>query len=184
MSALNSAAARAAAEPALGSSPLLRARNLFLIAGALGVVLALIMAFTGSGGAGLFYESWLYAFLMWIGASLGCFVLLTVVHMAGGSWGSMIMRPLEAGVATLPLMAVLLIPVLLGIGHLYDWSDPAYRAASPLVGAKEAMLNTPFFIVRSILYFVIWILGGWLLLRGSDRADSDPSGSVWFRLKG
>ncbi len=183
MSALNSAAARAAAEPSRDASPLLRARNLFLVAGAVGVILALIMALAGTGGAGLFYESWLYAFLVWIGASLGCFLLLTVVHMAGGSWGSMILRPLEAGVATLPLMAVLLIPVLLGIGHLYEWSDPAYVEASPLVGAKAGMLNTPFFIIRSILYFVIWILGGYLLLRGSDRADGDASGSVWFRLK-
>lgn len=183
MSALNSSAARAAAEPVLGGSPLVRSRNVLLAAGVVGLLAAVILAFTGDGGAGLFYESWLYAFLVWIGATLGCFVLLTVVHMAGGSWGAMIMRPLEAGVATLPLMAVLLIPVLLGIGHLYDWSDPAYRAASPLVGAKDAMLNTPFFIVRSILYFVIWILGGYLLLRGSDRADADPSGSVWFRLK-
>lgn len=180
MSALNSASGYVATAPS-AATPLLRARNLFFIAGALGLVIALIMAFTGSTS---FFESWLYAFLLWTGASLGCFVMLTVVHIAGGSWGALVMRPLEAGVAVLPLMAVFLIPLLFGIGDLYPWSDAAYVETHPLVGAKAALLNTPFFIVRSILYFVIWILGGWLLLRGSDRADADPSGTIWFRLKG
>src|SRR5690625_3633966 len=180
MSAIQSAAIAGRAEAGSPSS-LLRARNIFAALGIVGVVVGLNMAFSGATS---FFESWLYAFLTWFGAALGCFVLLTVVHMAGGSWGAMIMRPLEAGVATLPLLAVLFIPLLFGIGDLYPWSDPAYGAAEPLVGAKAGMLNTPFFIVRSILYFVIFILGGTMLLKGSDRADGDPSGKLWMRLKG
>ncbi len=181
MSALNSGA-MTAADRSAASSPLIRSRNIFLAAGVIGLVLAAILGF--SAGGGVFFESWLYAFMMWISASLGCFILLTVVHLAGGSWGSMILRPLEAGVATLPLMAILVIPVLLGIGHLFPWSDPAYVEASPLVGAKSAMLNTPFFIIRTVLYFVLWIFGGWLFLRASDRADRDSTGNTWFRIKG
>ncbi|HLR47264.1 MAG TPA: hypothetical protein VK092_08885, partial [Deinococcales bacterium] len=94
MSAIQSAAIAGRAEAGSPSS-LLRARNIFGALGIIGVVVGLIMAFSGATS---FFESWLYAFLTWFGAALGCFVLLTVVHMAGGSWGSMIMRPLEAGV--------------------------------------------------------------------------------------
>ncbi len=181
MSALNSGTYTAAERPA-DTSPLTRSRNLFMVAGAVGLIIAAIIGF--SSGGGVFFESWLYAFMTWTGASLGCFVLLTVVHMAGGSWGGMIMRPLEAGIGVLPLMAVFVIPVLLGIGHLYPWSDPATVEASALIGAKTLMLNTPFFVIRSVLYFAVWILGAWMFLRGSDRASAADGEAGWFRLKG
>lgn len=181
MSALNSGT-YTVTEQSQDASPLIRSRNMFLAAGVLGLILAAILGF--SAGGGIFFESWLYAFMMWVSAALGCFIMLTIVHLAGGSWGSMIMRPLEAGVATLPLLAILVIPVLLGIGHLYPWSDQAYVDATPLVGAKASMLNTPFFIVRTVLYFAIWIFGGWYFLRKSDQADRDATGDTWFRLKG
>src|SRR5690625_48371 len=121
MSAIQSAAYATGSEA--GQPPLLRARNIFGAIGIVGIVVALIMSFSGATS---FFEAWLYAFLTWFSAALGCFVLLTVVHMAGGAWGSMIMRPLEAGAGTLPLLAVLFIPLLFGLGDLYPWTSAEY----------------------------------------------------------
>ncbi len=151
-----------------------------LILGAAGLIGGVLL---GSGGA--FYESWLMAFLFWIGVSLGALALLSVGHMAGGSWSALIQRPLEASVSLLPIMALLFLPILFGMNMLFIWTDAAYVASHPLVAAKTAYLNTPFFIVRAGIYFGLWLLAAWLYLRGSARQDRDAaaSGAIGFRLK-
>lgn len=157
-------------------------QTLSLIVGAVSLAAALLLALLGSEG---FFESYLFAFLFWLGLSLGCLVMLFVQHLAGGSWGALIRRPLEAGVAVLPLLAVLFVPLLFGLGSLYEWTRPEYVANYPVVAAKSSYLNVPFFIARAVLYFTIWIGGALFFLRLSDRQDGEPekSGSIGYRMK-
>ena len=54
-----------------------------------------------------------------------------VYHMTGGSWGFLIRRILEAGMRTLPLLALFFLPIALGIDYLYVWAQPDAVAASP-----------------------------------------------------
>ncbi len=152
-------------ELAPGFERLLRAS---LVIGVLGIVASIVLAFFGLTG---FFQSYLYAYLFWFGLSAGCFVLLLVQHLAGGSWGALIRRPLEAGTMVLPLMALLFIPVLFGIGYLYEWSHADVVALNPLLQAKEAWLNVPFFIIRTVLYFAIWLAMAFYYTRLSDRQD-------------
>ena len=44
-------------------------------------------------------------------------------HLVGGAWGSRSAGPLEAATMTLPLMALLFLPIILGMGSLY-WAGP------------------------------------------------------------
>ena len=157
-----------------------RGPTVALLLGAVGLVGGVV-----AGMSGGFYESWLLAFLFWSGLALGHLLMLVVGHMACGSWSVVIQRPLEAGTSLLPLMALFFLPVLFGMNVLYVWTDPAYVAATPMVDAKAGYLNTPFFIVRAVVYFGLWILAAMLYLRGSAEQDRDPSGSgkVGYRLK-
>lgn len=152
-----------------------------LMVGLAGLLVALVTAFSSGGQA--FFQSYLYAFLFWMGLALGCLILLFVQHMAGGSWGALIRRPLEAGAMVLPVMALFFIPILLGMGSLYDdWLRPH----SVIVEAKTAYLNRPFFILRSLLYFAIWIFGAWYFFNASgkqDKADSHEGTRIGFGLK-
>jgi hypothetical protein len=80
-----------------------------------------------------------------------------------------IRRVLEAGAATLPLCALLLVPVLLSMSGLYEWvgahDDPHLQKIS-------GYLNVPFFVIRSAVYFAVWIgLATWLR-RLSIRQDT------------
>jgi hypothetical protein len=160
-----------------------------LIVGVIGLILTVIGAFITPD----FFQSYLYGFLFWIGLSLGCLVLLFVQAMAGGSWGAMIRRPLEAGAMVLPVMAIFFIPVLIGLfvsrtaeTPLYPWMNPDYVASHPLVAAKTLYLNPLFFIIRSILYFSIWIFGAMYFFRKSNEQDSNAANAarIGFRLKG
>jgi hypothetical protein len=160
-----------------------RLQNVSLLVGGVAVVAALVLALLGAGDT--FFQSYLYAFMFWLGLSLGCLVLLFVQHLAGGSWAAVIRRPLEAGVAVLPVLALLFIPLLFGLGSLYEWTHPEFLATHPIVAAKTAYLNVPFFIARAVLYFAIWIGGALFFLRMSNRQDRDleNSGAIGYRLK-
>ncbi len=156
------------------SSSLERWQRLATGAAIVGLVLTLVLFFLPFGG-GLdgFFESYLMGFIFWVGLSLGCLALLMIQHLAGGPWGAMVRRFLEAGSANITVMAVLFIPVLLGIGSLYLWADPAYVATHPIVEAKASYLNVPFFITRSVIYFATWIILTVLFRRWSARQDEN-----------
>jgi hypothetical protein len=87
-------------------------------------------------------------------------------HLTGGRWGVPIRRPLEAALSTLPLMALLFIPVLIGIPALYPWAQKTLAAGSELLQKRHAYLNYPGFIIRTAFIFGVWIwmasaLAGW-----------------------
>ena len=77
----------------------------------------------------------------------------------------MIRRLVEAGTRTLPVMLLLVLPVIAGMGSLYIWTWPDVRAHDANIQFKANYLNVPFFIVRIVLYFAIWMFFA-RLLRG------------------
>ena len=139
-----------------------------LIVGVIGLALLTFGAFLNPEG---FFESYLYGFLFWVGLSLGCFMILMLQYVAGGPWGALIRRPLEAGIRVLPVMALLFIPLFFGLHYLYEWTDSAVVANSFLLEQKTRYLNIPFFIARSIIYFAIWIGGALLFTRWARQQD-------------
>ena len=122
-----------------------------------------------------FYKSYLLGFMYTLQFPLGCLGLLMVHQLAGGRWGFSIRRLLEAGAMTMPLLAVLAIPVVIGIPSLYLWADPAAVADSHLLQHKSLYLNVPFFIARMVAYFIIWISLAYLLNQWSAKQDQDTS---------
>jgi Ni/Fe-hydrogenase subunit HybB-like protein len=115
------------------------------------------------------FRSYLMAYLFWIGLSLGCLAVLMLHRLTGGPWGYPIRRPLAAGAGTLPLMAVLFLPLIFGLSHLYPWTGT--NAGDELLQHKSAYLNVPFFLIRTAVYFVIWIGLTWLLSRWARQQD-------------
>lgn len=118
-----------------------------------------------------FLESYLFGYVFWTGLSLGCFGLLLLHHLVSGRWGHVIQRFLEAGVRTLPVMAILVVPILMGTDHLYSWAGHGSDGAHGHVASKVAYLNVPFFLARTAAYFVFWIALGFLLTRWSRQQD-------------
>jgi hypothetical protein len=108
------------------------------------------------------------------GIALGSMALLMVQHLSGGAWGLVIRRPLEAAVRTMPIMALLYLPLAFGVHDLYHWSHADVMANDPLLQAKQPYLNTTFFYIRQVLYFAIWLGIGRALTTWS--AEQDRSG--------
>lgn len=139
---------------------------------AVGLVASLVLGLTGLGGEhGLknFYFSYLVAFVYFF--TLGCgglfFVLVNRVAKAG--WSVTLRRIAENLAGTLPWMAPLFIPVLVGMHELYHWTHVEHHDA--ILAAKAPWLNEPFFIGRAV--FVLVALGwmGWWFRRESVIQD-------------
>jgi hypothetical protein len=130
-----------------------------------------------------FFRSYLVGFLFWFGIALGCLAVLMIHHIAGGAWGAVTRRVLESAAGTIPLLALLFVPIVLGIGELYEWAHPSIVAADPILRAKHAYLNVPFFIGRAALYFAVWWAIGAFLIRWSTDEDTAPPGSMTRRLE-
>jgi hypothetical protein len=105
-----------------------------------------------------FYRSYLPGFMLVLGLTMGSLGLLMLQHLTGGHWGIVIRRPLEAATRTLWLVVVLFVPILFGMGSLYrEWLSPDRLKAAPLSPFQQHYLTYNYFIVRSAIYFLVWI---------------------------
>ena len=118
-------------------------------------------------------HSYLFAWLFVLGISLGSLANLMVQSLTGGRWVEPVRPAWLAASRALPLIALLFIPVAVGVRAIYPWTDAGGR-----------WLNVPFFLARSIAYLVIWCVLAWGYLR-ADRATIDvaagggPGARAW-----
>lgn len=140
----------------------------------------------------MFFRSYLLAYVFWIGIALGCLAILMLQHLSGGAWGLVIRRVLESGTRTLPLMAVLFVPIIFGMGYLYEWTHIDQLASAKSVEEKHlyeilkhksAYLNVPGFLLRTLLYFVIWGVLAYLLNKWSSEQDRTAERRFTKRLQ-
>jgi len=124
-----------------------------------------------------FLRSYLVGFWFWFGLAMGSLVLFMIHMVAGGAWGVMIRRLLEAGIRTIPVMWLLFLPLLLLAPHLYSWADPAHASEGvrKVIELKKIYLNTPFLWIRWVIYGVVWNSLAYFLSKWSKLEDETKS---------
>lgn len=142
-----------------------------LTVGILAGVVAIILAFFETDK---FFHAYLAAYMLWLGVTLGSMAFLMIQHMTGGAWGMVARRPLEAATRNLPLMAILFIPIIGGRMHIYFWMHPEMVDDKRVLALTHSYLTVPGFILRAIIYFIIWIGMAWLMNRISASQDHPP----------
>ncbi len=149
-----------------------------LIGAAIGIIGCIV---GGMIDPGRFYASYLFAYIFWTSFSLGFMGIVMLHHMTSGRWSFLVERISEAGMQVLPLQALLFIPLLLGMGYLYPWIT---HAGEPAMLVRAGYLNVPFWIIRAVFYFAVWITMVYFLTRWSRRQDAtaDPGLTRSLRL--
>ena len=124
--------------------------------GAIALALSLFGAVLSPGA---FYQSYLMSFLFVLGLALGSLGLVMLQHLTAGHWGVIIRRPLESATRTLPLIAVLFVPIaLFGMKYLYgEWLDPKMLLKEPLSQFQQSYLTRGGYITRAVVYFALWL---------------------------
>ncbi|MCZ6818084.1 MAG: hypothetical protein O7G31_01150 [Calditrichaeota bacterium] len=151
-----------------------------LIIGVLGLALAGAGAFVSPQQ---FFRSYLFGYLFWIGLALGSLVILGLHHLVSGGWGFVIQRILEAASRTIPVLAVLFLPIFFGMSDLYIWARPDVVAADEILQHKSAYLNIPFFWIRAAGYFAVWSGFIYFLNKWSVEQDRTGDASLSDRLE-
>jgi hypothetical protein len=149
---------------------LTRVRNVAL---GIGGVFTLLMIVGALFDRAHFFHGYLVGFIFWIGITIGSLALLMLQHLTGGAWGLVIRRVLEASTRTLPLMVLLFVPIIIGLNHIYPWTNPGEMKTAALKAKADTFLYPSFFIIRAAIYFVLWsgaamLLNWWSLQQ--DRA--------------
>jgi hypothetical protein len=130
--------------------------------------------------------SYLFAFFFFTGLSVGSLALLMVHALTGGAWGWYIRAPLLAAGRVLPLTAIALIPILACVHTLYIWSHPAALMHDHVLRQQSWYLATAFFVIRSVVYFVLWIGWSFAFTRNLDNPLRAPrwaaSGLIVYAL--
>jgi hypothetical protein len=155
-------------------------RNALLV-GVIALAVTLVGAFLN---AQHFWQSYLYAYIAISALAIGSLGIFLLHNVVGGNWGVAIRRFIESGLQTLPMFALLVIPIFFATGTLYKWTDATYRAEHFAVGHKAVYMNVPFFIGRSIFYFAVWIIVGGLILRMANEHDRTGDPALFKKIKG
>lgn len=114
----------------------------------------------------------------WVAASavpIGALAVLMIAYLVRAGW-TVDLHPLLSRTAlTIPLFAVLFIPVLIGMSTIYPWAADAAHL-SPF---QSGYLSPWLFIVRTVIYFVILtVLALWVTRAYGDDAAMKRAGSA------
>jgi hypothetical protein len=148
-----------------------------------GVVFMVLLAAGALMNRQQFFRSYLVAYIFWTGIAIGSLALLMLQHLTGGGWGLVIRRVLEAAARTIPVVALMFIPIIIGAHDLYPWTHAEEMSTPALKQKARLYLNMPFFVGRAVLYFAIWGLFTYLLTKWSSEQDRSADRRYTKRMR-
>lgn len=105
--------------------------------------------------------------------SVTALVFIAIQNLVGAGWPVLFRRVPEAMTAYLPAGALGMLVVLLGSHSLYHWAHAEAVVHDPVLLAKSAYLNLPFWTVRTALALTLWWVFARAILRNSRLQDAD-----------
>ena len=137
-----------------------------------------------------FYHSYIFSYMLILGLTVGSLGLLMLQHLTGGIWGMVIRRPLEAASRNLVLVAVLFIPIWMGMKYLYSgngtetgWLNAPKQGEQALTSWQQGYLTSGGFLARALLYFAIWIVLMVVFNNWSKQQDQANGEGLKQRMK-
>ena len=134
-----------------------------------GVAVAIGFALDPAQAAFAYLTAWAFA----MSIALGALIFLMIGHAMGARWTALYQRSAEMIVGTLPVLAVLFVPIAVWAPSLYPWlhAPPHGVEVAACAAHRAAWLNQPFWTVRAAIYLVFWVIVG-------ERMRRRPSAAV------
>ncbi len=117
--------------------------------------------------------------MYFITISIGALMFYGIQYITGSSWSALFQRiPLAAG-AFLPAGFILMLLLYFGLHDIYEWSHPGITETDKLIAHKAPFLNVPFFMIRIIIYFALWI-PLFIMMRKMAKKEDLKGGEQWY----
>jgi hypothetical protein len=145
-----------------------------------------VFALTFIGGAEFAFSGWTVAAWYSLGFPLFAMIFLSMNHLASAGWYVTVKRVLEAMTRYFPVAAVTIAILMLALlTDFYEWHSYEHHGDlhSVLLEGKEPYLNAGFFLVRSVVYFALWIGLSWLMVHFSRKQDADGAHKWTFHSR-
>ena len=129
-----------------------------------------------------FSFSYLTAFMYGLSLALGGLFFVLIQFLARAGWSVVVRRIAENVMATLPLFALLFIPVYFGLSstHYHWWY---FEGQDALLDHKAPYLNESFFTLRAVFYLVVWSALAFFFWRTSTRQDHSGEHDLTRRMQ-
>ena len=150
------------------------AAKIMVFAGVLGVLglgAGIAQGLMMESDPAVFFHGWLINSFYVLTLVLGALIFVIIQHLTRAGWSVVVRRMAEGIAMVAPLVALLALPLLLGVSTLYEWSHADVVAHSPLLQAKSGYLHGGFFMIRFVVYFLVWIGLAFFFFRRSTAQD-------------
>lgn len=160
-----------------------------ILAGAGALVLAILIAVIRRN-LHEFMHAYLVAYMFWFGLAMGCLALAMLYNVVGGRWGDVARPVLRAATMSVPLMAILFIPILCDLPANYAWARDSWITPGAsmfdrvIADQHHKWLNPSAVVTRYVIYFVIWIALALIVNAALRRrtVESGPPGNIFSKL--
>ena len=116
-----------------------------------------------------------------ISIAIGASFFIGIQYISQAGWSAAFKRIPEAMSAYIPFAAVLFVILIFGVHSLYEWSHEDVVATDELLQHKSPYLNLPFFAIRIVVFFALWILLTKLMRKVSLREDVEGGVALFKR---
>ena len=118
------------------------------------------------------WANYLLVNFYFLSLALGASFYYAIQYITQSGWSAGFKRVAEAMFSYLPFAAIFFVLIIFGMHSLYEWSHPGLLKTDEIIEHKSPFLNTPFFYIRLLVYFTLWIILTRLLRRLSLKEDS------------
>jgi hypothetical protein len=147
-------------------------RNVLVFAALLGIIGCIAGYITNPARL---FESYTVAFAFTSMIGLGAFFFVMVQFLTGSAWSVTMRRIMENVMITLPMGLILFIPVALGLRDIYPWMNQQLMQSDAALRLKGNYLTHDPFIIRTVIYFLLWSLWAGSIYRQSTKQDTEHS---------
>ena len=111
-----------------------------------------------------------------ISVGVGSLFLLALEYVAGAVWSTPFRRVTEFLAANIYIIPLLAIPLLLNVNTVFHWTHP--EPADKTMINKAPYLNVTFFIVRVVVFWLLWLGFYYFISRNSVKQDTSHDQSL------
>jgi hypothetical protein len=133
-------------------------------------LIGVIAAYLTDGSRSAFNNIIMLMFLTSIG--LGSLFLVSVEFVAGAVWSTPFRRIPEFLSSILLVLPIVVVPLLFKLGDIFHWMHPEVVEADKILTGKAPYLNVDFFIIRVIVFILLWIIFYYFITKNSKKQDT------------
>ena len=164
-----------------------KAKNLSMALMAIGLI-ALVFGFVSNPHGA--WPALLFNTYFYLGISVFAVFFVALQYVAEAGWSIVLKRVPEAIMGSLPVFSAIMLFIMIASimhwNHIYHWlhagiMDPTSEHYDRIIAGKEPYLNATFFIIRTIIYLLVWNYFAKKLRSLSLLEDKQGGSGIHFR---